>query len=278
LNDLYHLNRAMDYIEQHLSEEIDYKNLSELALTSETYLKRLFSFLSGIPISEYIRRRRMTQAGYELKNSNIKVIDLAVKYGYSSPDAFTKAFYQIHGMSPTDAREGSSILKTYPKMTFRLDIQGGESMDYKIIEKEAFIIAGYKTRAIVTSDGESKDITSFLESMTDDHYNRLMTISSGDFNGLPVYVSTDIKETENERNQDFYLGVPVSEIIEGIDHLKVSNKKWAVFSIYGDWERIDETWTRIYTEWFPSSDYEPEEAPQIMASNDEKTEIWVAVR
>lgn len=278
MNDLYHLNRAMNYIEEHLSEDIDYKDLSELALTSETYFKRLFSFLSGIPISEYIRRRRLSHAGYELKNSNIKVIDLAVKYGYSSPDAFTKAFYQIHGMSPTDAREESSILKTYPKMTFRLDIQGGESMDYKIIKKEAFIIAGHKTRAIVTSDGESEDITSFLETMTDEHYNRLMTISNGDFNGLPVYVSTDIKETENESNQDFYVGVPVSEIPEGIDHLKVSDKKWAVFSIYGDWEKINETWTRIYTEWFPSSDYEPEEAPQIMSSDDERTEIWVAVR
>lgn len=272
------MNQAMQYIEDHLGEEIDSKELAKIALTSETYFKRLFSFLSGMPLSDYIRKRRLTQAAFELKQTDVKVIDLALKYGYTSPDAFTKAFHQIHGVTPTLARELNNNLKSYPMLTFRLDIQGGTPMNYRLVEKEAFTIAGYKTEAVVNNDGESEDILSFLGSLTEDHYAKLNMISNGQFDGQPLYVSSDCEEKENMSVQNFYVAVPVDTIPEDLERLTIPKQTWAVFMIQGEWDAVNDAWTRIYTEWFPSSKYEPALSPEFMTSKDNQSEVWVAVK
>lgn len=272
------MNQAMQYIEDHLGEEIDSKELAKIALTSETYFKRLFSFLSGMPLSDYIRKRRLTQAAFELKQSDIKVIDLALKYGYTSPDAFTKAFQQVHGVTPTAARELNSHLKSYPMLTFRLTIQGGKPMNYRLVEKETFTAAGYKTEAVVNSEGESEDILSFLGSLTDEHFTKLKNISNGYFDGNPLYISSDHENEENQTSQNFYVGVPVDTVPEELDSITISNQTWAVFTIEGEWEAVNDAWTRIYTEWFPSSKYEPAVSPEFMTSKDDQSEVWVAVK
>lgn len=278
MNDLYHMNQAMQYIEDHLSEDIDYKELARIALTSETYFKRLFSFLSGTPLSEYIRNRRLTQAAFELTTSEIKVIDLALKYGYTSPDAFTKAFHQFHKVTPTSVRKLQSNIRSYPTLTFRLDIQGGNRMNYKLVEKEAFTVAGYKTEVVVNNDGESEDITSFLGSLTEKHYARLNEISNGHFNREPLYLSSDYEEKDNKSVQDFYVAVSVDQVPEELESLTIPQQTWAVFTIQGEWDAVNDAWTRIYTEWFPSSKYEPADSPQFMVSNENESEVWVAVR
>ena len=143
---LENMNGAMSYIEDNLTEEIDFKEAARLALCSEFHFKRMFSFLSGVSLSEYIRRRRLTLAAFELNHSPIKIIDLAVKYGYNSPDSFTRAFQSLHGITPSEARETGQTLKAYPRLTFQLTIQGGDVMNYRIEEKEAFRIVGLKKR------------------------------------------------------------------------------------------------------------------------------------
>lgn len=98
----------------------------------------MFSFLAGISLSEYIRCRRLTLAAFELKNSDAKVIDVAIKYGYNSPDSFSRAFQNLHGITPSEARSSSHSLKAYSPMTFQLSIQGGHEMNYRIEEKNHF--------------------------------------------------------------------------------------------------------------------------------------------
>ena len=278
MNDLYHMNLAMQYIENHLNDELDFKELARIAMTSETYFKRVFSFLSGMPLSEYIRNRRLTQAAFELNTSEIKIVNLALKYGYTSPDAFTKAFHQLHGVTPTTARKVQSTLKTYPMMTFRLDIQGGNPMNYRLVDKDAFTIAGYKTKATVDNNGKSEDITPFLSRLTENQFDRLYKVSNGQFDKSPLYVSSDQQKQNNTSTQDFYVGVPVDNVPEDLDSLIIPRQTWAVFTIKGEWEAVDEAWTRIYTEWFPSSKYEPAESPEFMISSENQSEVWVAIK
>lgn len=145
------MNRALKYIEENLTNDIDFQEAAKLAFCSEYHFKRMFSFLAGISLSEYIRRRRLTLAAFELKDSNVKVIDIAIKYGYNSPDSFARAFQNLHGINPSKARLNGHSLKAYPRMTFQLTIKGGNEMNYRIEEKEAFRIVGIKKEFLLFS-------------------------------------------------------------------------------------------------------------------------------
>jgi len=144
MDSLKNMNGAIKFIEENLTNEIDFKEVARLAHCSEYHFKRMFSFLAGISLSEYIRRRRLTLAAFELKNSNMKVIDIAIKYGYSSPDSFARAFQHLHGITPSEARSNGHSLKAFPPMSFQLSIKGGSEMNYRVEEKEAFRIIGIK--------------------------------------------------------------------------------------------------------------------------------------
>ncbi len=124
---LKNMNEAIKYIEENLTNDIDFKEVARRAFCSEYHFRRMFSFLTGITLSEYIRRRRLTLAAFELKDSNVKVIDIAMKYGYNSPDSFTRAFQNLHGITPSEARNNGHSLKAYPRITFHLSIKGAIS-------------------------------------------------------------------------------------------------------------------------------------------------------
>jgi AraC family transcriptional regulator len=125
MDSLKNMNAAMRYIEDNLTNEIDFKEVARIALCSEYHFKRMFSFLAGISLSEYIRCRRLTLAAFVIKDSDVKVIDVAIKYGYNSPDSFSRAFQNLHGITPSEARNTSRSLKAYSPMTFQLSIKGG---------------------------------------------------------------------------------------------------------------------------------------------------------
>lgn len=117
MDSLRSMNNALEYIEEHLTEEIDYSEVSKIAYCSEYHFKRMFSFLAGISLSEYIRRRRLTLAALDLKDRDLRIIDVAVKYGYNSADSFSRAFHSLHGILPSEARSENTQLKAYPRMT-----------------------------------------------------------------------------------------------------------------------------------------------------------------
>ena len=139
------MNNAMNYIETHLTEDISFDEIARIAFCSTYHFQRMFSFITDVPLSEYIRRRRLTLAAFELQTGNARVIDIALKYGYDSPKAFSRAFKNLHGILPTSARNDGVMLKAYPRMNFRITIKGETEMNYRIEKKEKFDIFGVTT-------------------------------------------------------------------------------------------------------------------------------------
>lgn len=282
------MNDAMRYIEDNLTEEIDFKEVARIARCSEYHFKRMFSFLSGITLSEYIRRRRISLAALELTNSRMKIIDVAIKYGYSSPDSFTRAFYSLHGVTPSEARNNGQQLKTYPSMTFQLSIRGGDEMNYRIEQKEAFNIVGIKKRVPIIFEGENPEITAIWRSLSMDSIDRLKKISSVEPLGM-IQASTNFTEgrMEEKGELDQYIGVATTQKCpEGLSNLEVPPLTWAVFEATGPFpSTLQDTWGRIYAEWFPSSTYQIAEGPEMLSiktkdltSQSVKTEIWIPVK
>ncbi len=136
------MNSAVNYMEEHICEELDYEKMGQLASCSPYHFQRIFTYLGGVTLTEYIRRRRMSLAAVDLKDEDMKVIDVAYKYGYNSPTAFTRAFQSVHGISPTDARAEDAIVKSFPPIRFQMTVKGVEAMNYRIEKKEAFRVIG----------------------------------------------------------------------------------------------------------------------------------------
>ncbi|MGM0837259.1 MAG: AraC family transcriptional regulator [Bacillota bacterium] len=282
------MNDAMKYIEDNLTNEIDFKEVARIAHCSEYHFKRMFSFLAGITLSEYIRRRRISLAALELTNSKMKIIDVATKYGYSSPDSFTRAFYNLHGVTPSEARNNGQQLKTYPSMTFQLSIRGGDEMNYRIEQKEAFNIVGIMKSVPIIFEGENPEITAMWQSLSMDSIDRLKKISNVEPLGM-IQASTNFSERrmEEKGELDQYIGVATThECPEGFSKLEVPAMTWAIFESTGPFpSTLQDTWGRIYAEWFPSSTYQIAEGPEILSiktkdltSQSVKTEIWIPVK
>ncbi|TKC18942.1 AraC family transcriptional regulator [Robertmurraya kyonggiensis] len=285
---LQNMNKALNYIEENLTNEIDYMEVARTACCSEYHFKRMFSFLAGIPLSEYIRRRRLTLAAFELQQSDLRIIDIAIKYGYSSADAFTRAFQQLHGITPSESRSNGQALKAYPKMTFQLSIKGGTEMNYRIEEKEAFRIVGITKRVPIVFHGENPEITAMWKMLNPDKIKLLIELSDVEPTGI-IQASTNFSEGRMEEKGylDHYIGVATSkEVPEGFAILKVPVSTWAVFESEGPFpSTLQETWGRIYSEFFPSSNYEQAEGPEILSIKTKdltlpnvKSEIWIPVK
>ncbi|WP_339157244.1 AraC family transcriptional regulator [Paenibacillus sp. FSL W8-0186] len=281
------MNDAMKYIEEHLAEDIDFKEVAKRAACSEYHFKRMFSFLAGVPLSEYIRRRRLTSAAFELRDGEAKVIDVALKYGYSSPDAFTRAFQSLHGITPSEARLNGHALKAYPRMTFQLTIQGGSEMNYRIVDKEAFSIVGLMKRVPIVFQGVNPEIASMWESLDAGLIGQLKALSNIEPGGL-ISASVNFSEgrMEERGELDHYIGVATTQACpDHLAQLVVPASTWAVFEAVGPFpDTLQQVWGRIYSEWFPSSSYELAPGPEILwneskdvSSQAYRSEIWIPV-
>ncbi|EDZ52486.1 AraC family transcriptional regulator [Bacillus cereus] len=287
MDSLKNMNTAMRYIEDNLTNEIDFKEVARLALCSEYHFKRMFSFLAGISLSDYIRCRRLTLAAFELKNSNAKVIDVAIKYGYNSPDSFARAFQNLHGITPSEARNSSRSLKAYSPMTFQLSIQGGNEMNYRIEEKEPFRIIGITKRVPIVFNGVNEEIASMWKSLNPESIQTLKSLSNIEPTGI-ISASTNFSEgrMEEKGELDHYIGVATTkDCPEEFKQLEVAASTWAIFEAVGPFpDALQNVWGRIYSEWFPSSNYELAEGPEILwneqkdiSSPNFKSEIWIPV-
>ena len=287
MDSLKNMNTAMRYIEDNLTNEIDFKEVARLALCSEYHFKRMFSFLAGISLSDYIRCRRLTLAAFELKDSNAKVIDVAIKYGYNSPDSFARAFQNLHGITPSEARNSSRSLKAYSPMTFQLSIQGGNEMNYRIEEKEPFRIIGITKRVPIVFNGVNEEIASMWKSLNPESIQTLKSLSNIEPTGI-ISASTNFSEgrMEEKGELDHYIGVATTkDCPEEFKQLEVAASTWAIFEAVGPFpDALQNVWERIYSEWFPSSNYELAEGPEILwneskdvSSPNFRSEIWVPV-
>jgi AraC family transcriptional regulator len=284
---LKNMNGALKYIEENLTNDIDIKEVTRRALCSEYHFTRMFSFLAGITLSEYIRRRRLSLAAFELNRSSVKVIDIAIKYGYNSSDSFARAFQNLHSITPSEARDNGHSLKAYPPMTFQLSIKGGIEMNYRIEEKAAFRIVGIKKRVPIIFNGVNPEIAAMWESLDGETIHTLKNLSNVEPIGL-LSASTNFSEgrMEEKGELDHYIGVATTkECPDNLTQVDVPASIWAVFEAIGPFpEMLQDVWGRIYSEWFPSSSYEQIQGPEILWNADKdvtsltfKSEIWIPV-
>ena len=258
------MNAALDYIENNLTEDIDYTIVAQKACCSSYNFQRMFSFITDVPLAEYIRRRRLTLAALELQNSNAKVIDIALKYGYDSPVSFCRAFANVHGITPNEAKQSGVELKAYPKISFRISIKGEKEMNYRIETKEAFDVFGIETVASLSGEGPSE---LWRKSFQNGDYERLFN-ASGD---LPKYVPQDLCKIhgvenyrETEGNTFAYMlcsFLSESSKTDGYKIQHIPSQTYAIFpSEKFKWDDITGVVTnlhkRFYSEWLPTANYE----------------------
>ena len=272
------LNTAISYIEEHLVDKIEYEELARIACCSSYHFQRMFGYLAGVTLSEYIRRRRMSCAAADIKNGE-KVMEIALKYEYESPTAFNRAFQSVHGISPSGARQDGAKLKSFPPINFKITIKGVEEMNYKIEKKPAFRIVG--VREAISNDAEEGFKTvPLLWQKSAPQIPQLLSMNDGDLKGL-LGLST-CNEVENQQNY-YYIAVSTSAAVpKGMVELKVPEVTWALFSGKGGTEEIQSLQQRIVSEWLPTSGYEWANAPDIeVYLNDDPSnrefEVWLPV-
>ena len=279
---LERLNQAINYMESNLSEEISYDHAAQIACCSTFHFQRMFSYIAGIPLGEYIRRRRMTEAAFDLQNSDVKVIDAALKYGYESPTSFNRAFQSVHGVSPANARSQGVALKAYPRISFKISIRGDVEMNYKIETKEAFRIVGAKRHFSMQVEESFKLVPLFWQEM----HSAGIIPKLCELMNCPPYGVLGVCTCMDGKDFDYYISVASEKPCPAdMDEYEVPAATWAIFECVGAMPNaIQELQTRIVSEWLPASGYEYADAPDIelypdgdMSSPSYKCEVWLPV-
>ncbi|MFI7595587.1 helix-turn-helix domain-containing protein [Micromonospora sp. NPDC049359] len=282
---LERLNEAMAHIERHLDQQIEVTDLARIALTSEYHFRRLFSALAGMPLSEYVRRRRLTVAGAHVLAGERTLLDIAVRYGYGSAEAFARAFHAVHGVGPGDARRTGAALRSQPRMSFRLTVEGSGSMEYRIVTKDAFALVGRKARVPLVHEGMNPSIVAFVRSIDKETTARIEALSDQEPAGI-VNVSDNLADTRAEGSElDYWHGaVTGATPPDDLDALPVAAGSWAVFTTSGAFpQAVQFLWRDVFTQWFPSNPYRSRPGPEISrvrVSADGSTadaELWIPV-
>ena len=279
---LERLNESINYIEGILSGDINFDRAAQIACCSVFHFQRMFSYIAGIPLGEYIRRRKMTEAAFDLQHSDIKVIDAALKYGYESPTSFNRAFQSVHGVSPANARSEGVSLKAYPRISFKISIRGDVEMNYRIETRDAIRIVGPKRHYKMDVEGNFAEVPLFWqETAQAGIVPRLCELMNREPSGiLGVCGNMDSKEF------DYYIAVASDKPVpEDMSEYVVPACTWAIFESVGAMPKaIQELQTRIVSEWLPVSGYEYADAPDIevyfegdQSSPDYRCEAWLPV-
>lgn len=276
---------SIDYMERNLDSELSIDNIAEVACMSKFHFQRMFSMLTGFTVSEYIRNRRLTMAAQELVNPKTRVIDVAMKYGYESPESFAKAFRRIHGISPSDARKSSQTLKAYPRLSFQIQLKGDVEMDYRIVEKEAFTIVGKSIRTSTIGGENNRNIAEFWVEANQNGFARELAKNCGQLGLIGACVEFD----KDQENLTYMIGAEknISELPQDWEEREIPAATWAVFPVHGAMPAaMPKVWNRIYSEWFPATGYEHAGGPEMEVycspadpySEDYYSEIWIPVK
>jgi len=281
------IQKAINYIEAHLQESITMEQIAQEVNVSVFHFQRTFSILTDMSIADYIRRRRLTLAAQELINTDIKIIDLAYKYGYDSPEAFTKAFRKQHHVTPSDARKQQGPLQSYNRLVIQVSLKGAEPMKYNIVEKDKFQVVGVK-RTYNCQKGENlQGIPLFWDEVNRQGMDeQLFALNNGQIKGVLGVCVPDENYKENSLI-DYWIGTDhVGEVPENLQSIEVPASKWVVFEVHGPMPHaMQNAWKQIFSEWFPSNPYEPAGTAELEVYTDEDpksedlySEIWIPIK
>ena len=282
------IQRALDYTEAHLADTVDYGEAARLACSSAFHFQRMFTMLCGFTLGDYIRMRRLSLAAEDLMRTDDKVIDIAYRYGYDTPESFSRAFTRFHGVTPTQVRRGGNV-KSFSRLSVKLILSGGNSMDYRIEKKDAFqLICKKKQVTKPQGDTATADISAFWNEVSaDGTMDRICKYGKFDtYHGvLGVCFSDEVQDSGFPYGIGAeYNGVPLTDA--GLDIVEIPAYTYAVFTCRGRMpDAFRETYKRICTEFFPQSNYEYGQGAELEVYPSRNTqdpdytcEIWVAVR
>ncbi len=288
--------KALDYIELHITEKIDYEEIAKISYSSSYHFQRVFSLLCGYTLGEYICQRRLSLAGAELAHGKEKIIDIALKYGYDSPDSFAKAFSKFHGITPSEARRDGKMLKSFSRLSIKISLEGGQTMNYRIEEKEERIFTGYKRHFEgVPSERSQQEIDMFIETRGLQYILRGMTgqieteytlVGNIGDDGYDFYIAQLLpKDMRENLGKNGYLEAEFAKYFENI---RVPKQTYAVFETercqYPSMEHLDLR-KQIASQWLPTSGYRLADAPEIVVyhwfrkpKNKERyLELWIPI-
>ena len=283
---LQKFNHLMDYIETHLTEEISGKDISKIVGISDYNFKRMFSYMAGMSLNEYIKNRRLSAANIELI-SGAKVTDIAYKYGFQSIEGFSRAFREWNGFLPSEVTK-NKIQKSFPKFSFFIDIRGGISMEFKIEKKEKFNIVGVSKRVPIQFVGENNAIFELAQSITEQQRNEMHQLADlYPHQVLNVSYNFDDGFLEEKGYLTHMIGFATTKenTFDDLEQLSIEESLWAIFPNQGPFPAtLQETTAKIYSEWLPSSGYEVADIPGFSftkyngTSENVYSEIWMPVK
>ncbi|RUL53968.1 AraC family transcriptional regulator [Lysinibacillus antri] len=283
---LQQFNHLMDYIETHLTEDISGNDISKIVGLSDYHFKRMFSYMAGMSLNEYIKNRRLSVANAELVYG-AKVTDIAYKYGYQSIEGFSRAFREWSGFLPSEVAK-NKIQKSFPKYTFFIDIRGGKSMEFKIEKKEKFNIVGVSKRVPIQFEGENNAIIELAQTITEQQRSEMHQLADLDPHQV-LNVSYDFDDgfLEEKGYLTHMIGFATTKEnpFDDLEQITIEESLWAIFPNQGPFPAtMQETTAKIYSEWLPSSHYEVADLPGISftkytgTSENVYSEIWMPVK
>lgn len=286
---LERLDRALEEVEEDTCGPVDVAEMARIALTSEHHLRRLFSTLAGMPLSEYVRRRRLTLAGAEVLHGDDRLLDIAVRYGYGSAEAFARAFRAMHGVGPGQARRTGAVLCHQPRMVFRLTVEGSVAMRYRIVDKEAFRLVGPKARVPIVHQGRNSALEDFVRGVDGRVRARIQELSDQEPRGV-LSVTVALSPDREEGSEVDYLHAAATSArgVEGMGVLEVPAGTWVVFPkvvpVRECPEGLQRMWADAFGRWFPSHPtYRAVQGPEMLRvvhSQDgarAEAELWLPV-
>jgi AraC family transcriptional regulator len=280
---LKRISDALEYMEKSMEEPFDAAEIARVACSSTFHFQRMFHMLTGITVAEYVRKRKLTLAAQELAVTKAKVLDIALKYGYDTPESFSKAFRKAHGISPSVAREPGTNLKAYPRISFHLSLKGDQDMDYRIIEREAFQVVG-KAKTISTKDGVNfKQVPEFWQEYLRDKTEDRLAPYCKTGTCLGICLDMDMKQEQLV----YMIAVESDRASESAEFVTrtIPASTWAVFTSVGPVPTaIQHVWDRVWQEWFPATGYEHAGTAELevylpgdATAADYRAEVWIPI-
>ncbi len=272
------LNQSVNYIEEHLTEEMDYEQLGRIACCSSYHYQRMFTYMAGITLAEYIRRRKMSLAAVDLQRGKERIIDIAEKYGYHSPTAFNRAFQSFHGIAPSAVKSEGVSVRSFSPITFRIAVKGAEEMDYRIETKEAFRIIGVSAPLDIEIENNFMVVPEMWQKMS---VNGTVQKLAGMMD-TPLMGLLGVSVCNDEEQWKYFIAVASTKPGGEFEEYVVPASTWAIFSGTGTNQSIQELERRIVTEWLPTSGYEYANAPDIEVylnpdPQNAQYEVWIPV-